>query len=63
MECLSVLNRSQFVTSSFLSDFDKLNIKDTKLLVDQYVQSIVVEKEKDFFLKEEKDLGVLEGAD
>ena len=46
---------------SFL--FDKLNIKNTKEAVDKYVKIVKVDKPKEYFLKEEKDLGVLEGAD
>ncbi len=46
---------------SFL--FDKLNIKNTKEAVDKYVGIVKVDKPKEDFLKEEKDLGVLEGAD
>lgn len=46
---------------SFL--FDKLNIKDTKRAVDKYVKIVKVQKSKEELLKEEKDLGVLEGAD
>ncbi|MCK4912347.1 MAG: class II fructose-bisphosphate aldolase [Candidatus Omnitrophica bacterium] len=46
---------------SFL--FDKLNIKNTKEAVDKYVKIVKVDKLKEDFLKEEKDLGVLEGAD
>jgi len=46
---------------SFL--FDKLNIKNTKDAVDKYVKIVKIEKLKEDFLKEEKDLGVLEGAD
>mgnify|MGYP001201930994 CR=1 FL=1 len=46
---------------SFL--FDMLKIKDTKIEVEKYVKMIKVEKSKEDFLKEEKDLGVLEGAD
>lgn len=46
---------------SFL--FDQLNIKDTKELVVQYSKSVRIEKKKEDFLKEEKDLGALEGAD
>jgi hypothetical protein len=46
---------------SFL--FDKLNIKDTKNLVQKYVKTATVLKKKEDFLKEEKDLGKLEGAD
>jgi len=46
---------------SFL--FDKLNIKNTKEAVDRYVKSVKVDKLKEDFLKKEKELGVLEGAD
>jgi len=46
---------------SFL--FDKLNIKNTKEAVDKYVKIVKVDKVKKDFLKEEIDLGVLEGAD
>jgi len=46
---------------SFL--FGKLNIKDTKDAVTKYVKVVAVEKGKEFFLREEKDLGELEGAD
>lgn len=46
---------------SFL--FDQLNIKDTKEIVDRYIKPVVIEKKKEDFLKEEKDLGTLEGAD
>jgi len=46
---------------SFL--FDKLNIKGTKAYVEQYVKVVAVQKQKEDFLKEEKDLGELEGAD
>ncbi|MFH1876152.1 MAG: class II fructose-bisphosphate aldolase [Candidatus Omnitrophota bacterium] len=46
---------------SFL--FEQLNIKNTKALVDTYVSCVPVPKAKENFLKEEKDLGDLEGAD
>ena len=46
---------------SFL--FDKLKIKDSKTAIDTYAKPVVVKKVKDDFLKEEKDLGELEGAD
>ncbi|MFH1768612.1 MAG: class II fructose-bisphosphate aldolase [Candidatus Omnitrophota bacterium] len=46
---------------SFL--FEKLNIKDTKDLVNKYIKPFRVEKKREDFLKEEKDLGELEGAD
>lgn len=43
--------------------FSKLAIKNTKEVVEEFVPPIVVEKGKSDFLKEEKDLGTLEGAD
>ncbi|MBU1112884.1 MAG: class II fructose-bisphosphate aldolase [Candidatus Omnitrophica bacterium] len=46
---------------SFL--FEQLKIKDTKNYVDQYITLLKTEKEKNYFLGEEKDLGELEGAD
>ena len=46
---------------SFL--FDKLNIKNTKEEVDKYIKPVVVKKTKADFLKEERELGELEGAD
>ena len=46
---------------SFL--FEQLNIKDTKKHVDKYIKLVSVEKTKDNFLKEEKELGDLDGAD
>ena len=46
---------------SFL--FDQLKIKDTKPIVDKYIKPVAVKKDKEFFLREEKDLGTLEGAD
>ena len=46
---------------SFL--FDKLNIKNTKEAVDKYVKIVKVNKVKEDFLKEGKELGALEGAD
>lgn len=46
---------------SFL--FDQLNIKDTKELVDKYVKPAIIKKEKEDFLKDEVELGELEGAD
>lgn len=46
---------------SFL--FEQLNIKDTKAVVDKYIKRVVIEKTKDDFMKEDRDLGVLEGAD
>jgi len=46
---------------SFL--FEQLNIKETKSAVEKYVKMLPVEKEKESFLKEEKELGALEGAD
>ena len=46
---------------SFL--FEQLNIKETKAHVDKYIKPVAAEKTKEHFLKEEKDLGELEGAD
>jgi fructose/tagatose bisphosphate aldolase len=46
---------------SFL--FDKLKIHNTKEAVDKYIKSVAIKKTKDDFLKEERDLGELEGAD
>lgn len=46
---------------SFL--FDKLNIKETRPLVEKYVRPIKVKKEKESFLNADKELGDLEGAD
>ena len=43
--------------------FSQLKIKDSKAAIDKNITIVPVEKNKDFFLKEEKDLGVLEGAD
>jgi hypothetical protein len=54
---------SSFLEEEFSFLFDKLNIKDTKDAVTKYVNVVAVNKEKEEFLKEEKDLGVLEGAD
>ncbi|MFH1503915.1 MAG: class II fructose-bisphosphate aldolase [Candidatus Omnitrophota bacterium] len=49
--------------SEFSFLFDKLNIKNTKEAVDKYIKITAVAKKKEDFLKEEKDLGVLERAD
>jgi len=46
---------------SFL--FEQLNIKNTKEYVDKYIKLVSSEKTKDDFLKEEKELGDLDGAD
>lgn len=43
--------------------FEQLKIKDTKNLVDRYIKPVKVKKGKEDFLKEEKILGKLEGAD
>ncbi len=43
--------------------FDKLNIKDTKSLVEKYITPVHIKKTKEDFLKEDKELGDLEGAD
>ncbi|MDD4955277.1 MAG: class II fructose-bisphosphate aldolase [Candidatus Omnitrophica bacterium] len=54
---------SSILEEEFSFLFDKLRIKDTKNYVNEYVKPVVVEKKKEDFLKEEKDLGELEGAD
>jgi len=46
---------------SFL--FEQLNIKNTMPEVNKYIKPTPIEEKKEFFLKEEKDLGVMEGAD
>jgi len=56
-------NIASILEKEFSFLFDKLNIKSTKEAVDKYVKVAVVEKKKEDFLKEERDLGVLEGAD
>ncbi|UCG35321.1 MAG: class II fructose-bisphosphate aldolase [Candidatus Omnitrophota bacterium] len=43
--------------------FSQLNIKDTAEIIKKYVKPVAVQKSKDEFLKEEKELGKLEGAD
>jgi fructose/tagatose bisphosphate aldolase len=54
---------SSILEEEFSFLFDKLSIKDTKNYVEKYIKPIAVSKSKENFLKEEKDLGVLEGAD
>lgn len=54
---------SSILEEEFSFLFDKLRIKDTKNFVSEYVKPVMVEKKKENFLKEEKDLGELEGAD
>ncbi|MEI8350295.1 MAG: class II fructose-bisphosphate aldolase [Candidatus Omnitrophota bacterium] len=54
---------SDIMEEEFSFLFDKLSIRNTKKAVDEYVKIVKVEKKKNDFLKEEKDLGVLEGAD
>ena len=54
---------SSVLEEEFYFLFDKLNIKNTKEAVNKYVKIVKVDKPKEDFLKEEKDLGVLEGAD
>ena len=46
---------------SFL--FDKLNIKNTKTYTEKYIVTAAFPKKKEEFLKEERELGELEGAD
>lgn len=54
---------SSVLEEEFTFLFNQLKIKGTRKYVDQYVKPVKVEKKKEFFLKEEKDLGTLEGAD
>ncbi len=54
---------SQALEKEFDFLFDKLQIKNTKEHVEKHIKVVKVEKPKEFFLKEEKDLGKLEGAD
>jgi fructose/tagatose bisphosphate aldolase len=54
---------SQALEKEFEFLFEKLEIKNTKEPVDKYIKIVKVKKPKEFFLKEEKDLGELEGAD
>ena len=54
---------SSILEEEFSFLFDKLRIKDTKNFVKEYVKPVIIEKKKENFLKEEKDLGELEGAD
>jgi len=54
---------SEVLEKEFSFLFDQLKIAGTKELVDKYVKVVKVEKKKAEFLKEEKDLGELEGAD
>jgi len=56
-------NISNALEEEFSFLFDKLNIKNTKEAVDKYVKLVKVDKLKKDFLKEEVDLGLLEGAD
>ncbi len=46
---------------SFL--FEQLNIKNTRLLVEKYIKPVIVRKSKEDFLRKERKLGELEGAD
>lgn len=54
---------SSVLRGEFAFLFDQLKIKDTKEIVDKYVKPVKIKKDKSRFLKEEKDLGELEGAD
>jgi fructose/tagatose bisphosphate aldolase len=54
---------SSILEEEFSFLFDKLNIKGTKDYLNQYVKAVATEKKKEDFLKEEKELGELEGAD
>ena len=54
---------SSILEEEFSFLFDKLNIKNTKDYIEKYIKPVSVPKKKEDFLKEEKDLGELEGAD
>lgn len=54
---------SNALEKEFAFLFAQLNIKDTHKAVKAYVKPVIVPKTKEDFLKEEKDLGELEGAD
>jgi fructose/tagatose bisphosphate aldolase len=54
---------SQVLEEEFSFLFEQLNIKNSKEYVDKYITKVPVIKSKEDFLKEEKDLGELEGAD
>jgi len=54
---------SQVLEKEFSFLFDKLCIKDTKDAVAKFIKQVNVAKDKDEFLKEERELGALEGAD
>lgn len=54
---------SQVLEKEFDFLFSELKIKDTKPIVDKYVRTVTVQKKKESFLQEERDLGILEGAD
>ncbi|MCF7907631.1 MAG: class II fructose-bisphosphate aldolase [Candidatus Omnitrophica bacterium] len=54
---------SSVLEEEFTFLFEQLKIKGTKEHVDNYVKVVSFDKEKDYFLAEEKDLGELEGAD
>lgn len=54
---------SKVLEEEFSFLFDKLNIKNSKDFLNKYVTVVKVTKPKEDFLKEKKDLGVLEGAD
>jgi len=43
--------------------FEQLRIKDSAELIKKYITPVTVEKNKEHFLKEERELGKLEGAD
>lgn len=55
------IGEAMYEEFSFL--FDKLNLKGTRQYVEQYVKPSIIKKKKEDFIKEEKDLGELEGAD
>ena len=54
---------SQVLEEEFSFLFKQLNIKNTKAEITKYIKKVPVNKKKEDFLKDEKDLGELEGAD
>lgn len=54
---------SEVLEKEFSFLFDQLKVQDTAELIDRYISPVKVGKKKADFLKEEKDLGELEGAD
>ncbi len=54
---------SQALEKEFDFLFGQLKINNTKDMVDKYIPLVKIEKKKETFLKEEQELGELEGAD